>query len=129
MSAITDEIVAIETEINKCFDTDSPIDPKNLVRLYDLRVERAKELAAHHKALLSDRKNRIELMKMKTRELTAKTYGCGLELKPDLRDRILQEMDKFDAAALLWIDDDSGWEQSQSFSIAAGILILVNEIH
>lgn len=118
MSAITEEIVAIETELHNCLDTDAPIDSKKLKKLYDLRLERLKELVGTHA-------ERMAVMKDKTREMTAKLIGLELSAKPDLKDQFLAEQDKFDAAAVHWVNYEKClWGESEAASIAAGILIL-----
>lgn len=118
MSAITEEIVAIETELHTCLDTDAPIDTKKLKKLYDLRVERLQELVGTHG-------KRLAIMKEKTREMTAHLISLELSAKPDLKDQLLSEQDKYDEAAVHWVNYEKClWDESEAASIAAGILIL-----
>jgi hypothetical protein len=125
MSDITEEILAIELEINACFDNDLVIDPKKVKRLCELRVLRLKELVQTHD-------QRYDIMKAKTRELTAKyprITSDQLKLHSSILDRIHEEQGKYDKAAIDWvIRQKSPWEDSEAFSIGAAILILFNEI-
>lgn len=121
MSAITEEIMSIEKELHGCLDTNSPIDVVKLKRLCDLRDSRLVELVNTHE-------KRLEIMKSKTHELTAKLASLDFTLKPELQEQILLEQEKYDVAAISWVNDGSlvPWEESQASSIAAGILILAN---
>lgn len=125
MSAITEEIVKLESELHQCFSTDSPINPKNVKRLCELRVERAKELVGTHE-------QRSEMMKAKTRELTAKLPRFTpekMKLHMSALDRLYEEQDRYDKAAVHWVISEScTWEISEAYLIAAGILIIADEI-
>lgn len=123
MSAISEEIVSIETYVNDCLDHDTLIDPKKIKRLYDLRRLRLEELVSTHA-------QRLEIMKTKIRELTGKMVGIDVKGKPDVIDRIHMEMESYDKAAVHWVlAEPCLWEESQAYSIAAGVLVLLNEIH
>lgn len=123
MSIITDEITAIETYVRNCFDQDFPIDPVKVKRLGDLRIERLNEL-------VQTKEQRDALMKHHTRTLTSKLIGLKSNGRPDVLEKIHEEMDKYDKAAVFWATHEAGlWEESEASSIAAGILILANEIH
>lgn len=123
MSFITEEIAAIELEFHHCLNTDSPIDTKKLKRLCDLRFERLQELVMTHD-------QRLEIMKTETRKMTEKLLGLNLHAKPDIQEKLLDEQDKYDKAAIQWVNDSSLplWGASEAASIAAGILILAHEI-
>lgn len=123
MTTITDEIATIEKELHGCFETDSPIDPKKIKRLHELKFERLKELVQTHE-------QRLTVMQGHTRTLTKHLTGLESQGRPDVIEQIHCEMDKYDVAAVHWVNAESFlWEESQAFSIAAGILILSNEIH
>lgn len=123
-TAISREIEAIEIGIKSCFDNDAPIDPKQVKRLCDLRVERLQELAAKQREVVAGRNKREEIMKTKTRELTAKVAQINFRAKPDIEELVCAEMARYDSAAILWLDGVALWEESDACSIAAGILIL-----
>jgi hypothetical protein len=122
-SAITEEIKAIEEEVNECFSCDLPIDPKKIIRLGELRLARLKELVATHD-------QRLEMMKNETRKMTEKLLGLDLSLKPEIKQKLFEEQDKYDKAAVEWVNDPtlSLWGESEAASIAAGIMILANEV-
>jgi hypothetical protein len=121
-SPINDEMNAIENEIHDCLDNDSPIDTVKLKRLCALSVEHLTELVKTHD-------QRLEVMKAETRKMTEKLLGLDLDFKPELKQKILEEQDKFDKVASLWVNSETTlWGESQAASIAAGILILANQI-
>lgn len=126
---ITEEIIAIETYVSDCFTRDLPIDTKKMKRLYDLRIQRIQELADQHRGILSLREKRLEIMQAKTREWIKKKSTAPIRGKPDLVDRIISEEEKYDAACICWVNEEScPWEESSASSIATGILILIHEI-
>jgi len=129
MTAITDEIQLLETELHACLDNDDPIDTLKLKRLCSLRVERMKELVEQHAVLLTDRNNRTAIMQEKTRDWVCKLALIKLDAKPDIRERLLVEQDKYDVAAIYWVENESTeWHESEAYFIAAGILVLAGEV-
>jgi hypothetical protein len=93
-----------------------------LKRLCNLREDRLKELVNTHQ-------QRTEVMKEQTRKITAHLIGLNLNGKPDIKERLLEEQDKYDIAASHWVSSETClWGESEAASIAAGILILANEI-
>lgn len=120
MSAITNEIAEIESQVNDWFSADLPIDSKKIKRLAELRVERLKELVTTHE-------QRSFIMKQKTHAMTAKISTLNLDAKPDVKEKLIEEQEKYDKAVVHWVNSESClWEKSEAFSIAAGILILAN---
>ena len=129
MSIVTDEITTIEAKICQCLDGDSPIDSVTVKRLHSLRIDHIRELTQQHASLLADRNQRMEIMKDKTKQWTAKTIGIDTGSHPDIVSRIHEEQDKYDMVAVHWVENESGdWIDSEASSIAAGILFLINEI-
>lgn len=129
-SAITREIDKLEAELDEQM-AGLVIGTRIVARLSELRLARAKELAAKHQEILSDRRERAKIMKIKIRQITDATIGKHLDLKPDLAERIFVEMEKYYVAANVWVYDESfsPWETSEASHIAATILIFINEIH
>ncbi len=120
-SVVQTEIESLEKELHECLDKDLPIDTVKLKRLFDLREMRFTELIQTHE-------QRIEIMKHKTRELTTKLMGLNLQAKPDLREKLLDEQDRYNSAASEWVSSGCcPWEESEAFSLAAGILVLACE--
>lgn len=116
-SPTNDEINAIEKELHLCLDMNTPIDTVKLKRLSSLRLERLKELVTTHD-------ERLEVMRRHTREMTAKLVGLNFDGKPDVKERLLEEQDKYDKAASHWaISESCQWGESEAASIAAGILM------
>ncbi len=123
MSAITDEIQTIETHVNHCFDSNAPIDPHLIKRLQELRVERLKELVQTHE-------QRSAVMRGHANALTDKLVGLRSNGRPDVFEKITEGMQKFDEASIHWvISEMCPWEESDAYSIAAGILILIGEVN
>jgi hypothetical protein len=117
-SPVNDEITQLETEIHACFDTNSPIDPQKVTRLCDLRIDRMKEL-------VDNQQKRFAIMQEETRKMTGRLVGLKLDAKPDVKEKLFQEQDKFNEAALHWVGSETTqWGESEAASIAAGILIL-----
>lgn len=117
-TVIEKEIKDIETEIRLCFDMNTPIDTVKLKRLSQLRIDRLKELVNTHD-------QRLEWMKAQTRHMTAKLSGLKLDAKPDIKEKLLEEQERYDKAATHWvISENCLWGESEAASIAAGILIL-----
>ena len=118
-SAVHDEISALESELKLCLDLDTPIDTIKLKRLSSLRLERLKELVDTHA-------QRMEVMQQHTREMTDKLSSLKLDGKPDVKEHLFEEQEKYDKAANHWvISETSQWGESEAASIAAGILMLV----
>lgn len=125
MSAISEEIDSIKAYVNTCLDTDAPLDTKKIKRLADLKRLRLEELVSTHT-------QRFEVMKTKTRELTSHLTFTPeqMSIASGTMDLLYAEIDKYDAAAIQWVNNPSLiiWEDSEAYAIAAGILILANEI-
>lgn len=116
------EIMAIEKELFDCFDKDLPIDPRKVKRQQELVRSRLTELVATHS-------QRMEIMQAETRKLTAQLVGLDLDLKPDIKEKLYSELDKYDKAASRWVASETClWIESEASSIAAGIMILANEV-
>ena len=132
MSAITEEIEAIETEVRTCLDTNLPIDSVKIKRLCKLRENRMRELIAQHGELLADRNKRIEIMQVKVRALTLELSTVPesvYKLHPSQREALLEEQDKFSDAAQVFVDLETGdWAESKAAAIEAGIRLILNEI-
>lgn len=121
-SAVTQEIDAIESEIRSCFETNAPIDPVKIKRLQELRLQRVSELVSTHE-------QRLLVMQGHTRTLTSKLTGLKSKGRPDVLEKIQEEMQKYDQAASRWvISEQSIWEDSEAANIGARILILRGEI-
>lgn len=124
-SETTREMDVIQAEINACFDTNSSIDPVKIKRLQELRLLRLTDLVSTH-----DR--RVQMMKTKALELISKMphfTSEQLKLNAGACERLQIEQERFDVAAKHWaISEECLWEESEAYSIAAGILILANEI-
>ena len=68
-------------------------------------------------------------MKAQTRHMTAQLIGLDLDLKPEVKEKLLEEQEKYDKAATHWvISENCLWWESEAASIAAGIMILANEV-
>lgn len=126
MSVINEEIVTIEKYVFTCLDQDAPIDSIKIKRLSELRRLRLEELVSTHQ-------QRMEIMKTKTRELTAKISFTPeeMQLHAGSMDKLHTEFDLYNSAATQWVINGSLplWEESEAASIAIGILILAGEIY
>lgn len=84
-------------------------------------------IVAKHKVLMKEFAARFELMKIKTRELAEKLSRADLGEKPDVSQKIHDEMERYDTAVISWLDKSTPWDDSDAANIAAGILIVAIE--
>lgn len=133
MTEIQIEIKRIEQDLMYQVSLGKTIDVPMLNRLCELRVKRAEELAAQHKAILSDINHRKDIMQTHTRGMTAKLSIIMTDEVMALHagdlSKIQLLMDDYDRAANRWVNVDScDWPDSEPASVMASILIIANEI-
>lgn len=124
MSDIQVKIDELAAALHKQLASNQPIDPNRLQQLMDMRKDR-------DRALVVWRRKRFNELQHHTRAMTARLNFSpdAMKLHAPTIDRILTESDLFDTAAVRWFQSEMcPWEDSEAASIAAGILVLANEI-
>lgn len=122
MSDIQSDIDKLAADLKLATASGRPIDVNRLQQLLDMRRER--DVARKRWEDL-----RLTAIQDHTRSLTEKLTGLKSKGRPDVLEKIQVEMDKFDLAAIRWLDEDvCPWEDSDAASIASGVLVLVGEL-
>lgn len=106
-------------------ERNEPIDPKALDYLQKLRY-------AKNKALMERYPARLEEMKKRTTETMERLYELltdkAVKSHPDVMEKIYAMQEEYDLEAARFVQGVEPWEDSKAAEIAAGMLVLANEI-
>lgn len=106
-------------------ERNEPIDPKALDYLQQLRYAKNKAIAERFPA-------RLEEMKKHTSDIMERLYEIltdnVVKSHPDVMEKVYAMQEEYDLEAAKFVQGVEPWEDSKAAEIAAGLLILANEI-